>query len=204
MPLDPPNNYVGDWDALDENNNPPGGDSRREGDNQIRGVKGSCARSFPQIVGPMNASDAELNTMVGISTGSSVESRLTSLESDVSDLQGAVFPVGTKLIFFMAAGSLPTGWVAEAANHDRMLRVVDGSTLPGGGVGGSASPILMDIVVPHSHTYARADVAGTFTVDGGGALAVISALGTTPAVTDGAGTGNWEPKYMDVVVGVKT
>lgn len=59
------------------------------------------------------------------------------------------FPTGTRLAF--AQGSAPTGWTqdtSDAANN-RMLRVV---ASPGGGTGGSHSPVLNNVVPGHTHT----------------------------------------------------
>lgn len=69
-------------------------------------------------------------------------------------IAGAVsppFPAGTRMPF--AQLSAPTGWtqINDATTDDRMLRVVNGS---GGGTGGSASPILMNVVPAHYHAYA--------------------------------------------------
>lgn len=60
------------------------------------------------------------------------------------------FPSGTRLIFCQAAA--PTGWtqdVSDSANN-RMFRVV---TTAGGGVGGSHSPILNNVVPSHTHGF---------------------------------------------------
>ncbi len=62
----------------------------------------------------------------------------------------AGFAAGTKLMFAQAAA--PTGWTKDISTtaDNRMLRVVTGT---GGGTGGSASPILMDVVPSHTHTW---------------------------------------------------
>ena len=59
------------------------------------------------------------------------------------------FPSGTRLPF--AQATAPTGWTQDTSDNatNRMLRVVNTA---GNGVGGSASPILMDVVPTHSHT----------------------------------------------------
>ena len=60
------------------------------------------------------------------------------------------FPTGTRLMF--AQASAPTGWtqVTDDSANNRMLRVVNST---GAGTGGTASPILMDVVPSHTHTY---------------------------------------------------
>lgn len=59
-------------------------------------------------------------------------------------------PAGTVLTFAQAAA--PTGWtqVTNDTANNRMLRVVSST---GAGTGGTASPILMDVVPSHTHTY---------------------------------------------------
>jgi hypothetical protein len=60
------------------------------------------------------------------------------------------FASGTRIPFAQAAA--PTGWTQDATSNadNRMLRVI---TTAGGGVGGTASPILMDVVPSHTHTF---------------------------------------------------
>ena len=62
----------------------------------------------------------------------------------------AAMPAGTRVMF--AQASAPTGWtqVTDDSANNRMLRVVNTS---GAGTGGSASPILMNVVPSHTHTY---------------------------------------------------
>jgi hypothetical protein len=61
-----------------------------------------------------------------------------------------IIPTGTRMPFAQAAA--PTGFtqVTDDTANNRMLRVVNSS---GGGVGGSASPILMNVVPNHTHTF---------------------------------------------------
>ena len=60
------------------------------------------------------------------------------------------FPSGTRLMF--AQASAPTGWTQVTSDeaNNRMLRVVNTA---GAGTGGSASPILNNVVPSHTHTY---------------------------------------------------
>jgi hypothetical protein len=64
-----------------------------------------------------------------------------------------IIPTGTRLPFAQAAA--PTGFtqVTDDTANNRMLRVVNSS---GGGTGGSASPILMNVVPNHTHTFSGA------------------------------------------------
>lgn len=68
----------------------------------------------------------------------------------VAAIRNATFASGTRLLF--AQASAPSGWtqvVGDEANN-RMLRVV---TTGGGGTGGSASPILNNVVPSHTHAF---------------------------------------------------
>jgi hypothetical protein len=62
----------------------------------------------------------------------------------------SIIPTGTRMPFAQAAA--PTGFtqVTDDTATNRMLRVVNTA---GGGTGGSASPILMDVVPNHTHTF---------------------------------------------------
>lgn len=71
--------------------------------------------------------------------------------SIVNELQpvGRYFPTGTRLAFAQAAA--PPGWTQDATDNadNRMLRVVNTA---GGGVGGSSSPILNNVIPSHTHS----------------------------------------------------
>jgi hypothetical protein len=66
-----------------------------------------------------------------------------------------IIPTGTRMPFAQAAA--PTGFtqVTDDTATNRMLRVVNTA---GGGTGGSASPILMDVVPNHTHTFSGTTV----------------------------------------------
>ena len=65
--------------------------------------------------------------------------------------EGSTFEAGTKLMF--AQASAPAGWtrVGGDVEDNRMLRVVSGGG--GGNTGGSASPILNNVVPSHTHSF---------------------------------------------------
>lgn len=70
--------------------------------------------------------------------------------SDGTSTATNLLPSGTRLCFHQAAA--PTGWtqdVSDAAS-DRMLRV---NTTGGGGVAGSHSPTIMNVVPSHTHSF---------------------------------------------------
>lgn len=73
----------------------------------------------------------------------------TRVKASVLDTN-AVFETGTKLCFYQS--SAPTGWIQiiDDTSNNRLFRVVSGT---GGGYGGSHSPILMDVIPAHTHTY---------------------------------------------------
>lgn len=64
--------------------------------------------------------------------------------------QGGSMPAGTRMTF--AQASAPVGWtqITDDSASNRMLRVVAGT---GAGTGGANSPILMDVVPSHTHTF---------------------------------------------------
>lgn len=74
-------------------------------------------------------------------------------------VQSAVLPAGTRVPFAQAAA--PTGWTQDTSDNanNRMLRVVSSG---GNGVGGSASPILNNVVSSHTHTF-TGNALGTHT-----------------------------------------
>lgn len=75
----------------------------------------------------------------------------------------SVFESGTKLMF--AQASAPTGWTQDATDTatNRMLRVVNTT---GGGIGGSHSPILNNVVPAHTHGFTTGTVSNDHTHSG--------------------------------------
>lgn len=93
-------------------------------------------QNFAGTLGTMSTQNANNVAITGGSIGASVS-------------WGAL-PAGTIMPFAQAAA--PTGWtqvVGDAANN-RMMRVVNTA---GAGTGGTASPILNNVVPAHTHTY---------------------------------------------------
>ena len=136
------------------------------------------------------------------------------------------FPVGTRMMFAQSAP--PTGWAQDTSDtaNDRMLRVVN---FAGGGVSGSHSPILMNVVPAHTHVastnntgaHTHNSSGGNFLKDGGGGfgyasenannnLAAFSATSSngnhthTVTVNNNTGAANWTPRYLNLVIGVKS
>jgi len=74
---------------------------------------------------------------------------ISTLTNDSGYITGE-FASGTRMVF--AQASAPTGWTQDTTSNadNRMLRVVNST---GNGVGGSNSPILMDVVPAHTHSF---------------------------------------------------
>lgn len=83
-----------------------------------------------------------------------VSTAVTGVDGDLSAYKP--FPVGTRLAFPQAAA--PLGWVqvTDDAANNRLLRVVPGA---GAGLGGSHSPIVMNVVPAHTHGFTTSSVA---------------------------------------------
>jgi hypothetical protein len=140
---------------------PLGGDPANQGDDHLRLIKAVLKAQFPGAGAagfntPINATEAELNALVGYNTASSIETRFTTLEASVTALQAALnAPAGTKMLFPQAAA--PTGWTQDVSLNDYMLRVVNTA---GAGTGGSDSPILNSKVASHTHTFSATTGTG--------------------------------------------
>jgi hypothetical protein len=106
---------------------------------------------------------ATVNSNVGAFTNASVTVNAKGLITAVST--GASFvPAGTRMPFAQAAA--PTGWTQDITDNanNRMLRVVSSA---GGGIGGSASPILNNVVSSHTHTFTGSALAAHTHTDSG-------------------------------------
>ncbi len=114
------NELIGDYLATDTPNSPQGGESRQEGDDHLRGIKGSLKRTFPNLSGQpsgvVNPNEDEFNTLVGISTTDPI----------------ITLPSGTKMLFYQAAA--PSGWTLDASVDEHAVRLT--STI-GGTSGGT-------------------------------------------------------------------
>jgi len=85
--------------------------------------------------------------------GNGFATAITATEAEINALHGLTnfyFASGTRMPFAQAAA--PTGWTQDTSDNatNRMLRVVNTA---GGGVGGSSSPILNNVVSSHTHTF---------------------------------------------------
>lgn len=226
--------YIGDWIETNASNQPPGGDPRSQGDDHLRGIKGVVKRTFPNFAGAaVNPTEDELNTLDGINTGASVESRLAALEAG-----DAKFPGGntTFIAFWQAAA--PAGWTQQTDTEtpgldNSMLRVVQTA---GGGIGGSDNPISMAAsdVPAHNHSasvtgsglhdhpiyrpgagqnrnfidleFVTGEVATTEQISDIDNYLVVNQRGSHShgaTVNNNTGPANWEPKYVDMIIASK-
>ena len=128
-------NFISDLDIT----NPTATDLKSQGDDHFRLIKKVIKATFPNINAAVRATPAQLNLIAdGTYTAASLNGNWEQL------------PAGTRMPFAQAAA--PTGWVQDVSDNanNRMLRVV---STAGGGVAGTHSPILNNVVPSHTHTY---------------------------------------------------
>jgi hypothetical protein len=113
-----------------------------------------------------NLTVAGTSTFTGIPSGptAAAGTNTTQLATTafVTTAVSNAFPSGTRLVFAQAAA--PTGWTQDTSDtaNNRMMRVVSST---GGGTGGTASPILMDVVPSHTHTVSSSGTTGGQSAD---------------------------------------
>ena len=118
-------NYIGDMSATNGSNNPEGGDTRRDGDDNMRNIQGTIKRTFPNFGSPSKAvtpTEDELNTLAGVSTTDPI----------------ITFAVGTKMVFYQDVA--PSGWSIDQTVDEHSIRVTKGSAnagVTGGTTGGT-------------------------------------------------------------------
>lgn len=136
-----------------------------------------------------------------------------------ANIVDASFAAGTRMVF--AQASAPTGWTQDTSSNadNRMLRVVKTA---GGGVGGSHSPILNNVVASHTHAFTT-DTDGSHShsvnyknsgtsSNGSGLLRGTDSDGASPSFLSStahshSGTtnintsaSNWTPRYIDMII----
>jgi len=163
-----------------------------------------------------------ITTIVQVNDGIPLDSGLTETQYGILSYSPKSFlpsiPSGSKMTFFQAVA--PVGWTQDTTHNNKMLRVVSGS---GGGSGGSDSPILMNKVPSHTHTFTTGDQSNdhshTYTIPnataasyGAGVLSSVPSI--TSASTGGSSSGhthdgttnangsasNWTPMYIDMIL----
>lgn len=124
---------------------PTSEDFRREGDDHLRLIKGVLKRTFPNLAGPVNLTDSQLNAL--LTYVSDVEGNL------ISSLN--LLPTGGIILWSGTIATIPAGWaLCDGTNGTPDLRnrfiVGAGDTYASADVGGANS-----VTVPassHSHT----------------------------------------------------
>ena len=107
---------------------------------------------------------------------------------------GESFEFGTRLMF--AQATAPTGWtrVTDDSANNRMLRVVSSG---GGGTGGSADPILNNVVPAHTHSFTTGFVSSDHAHSG--STGFVSSDHVHFLTLDSAGSGGFDdpsvPRY---------
>lgn len=138
---------------------------------------------------------------------------------DAGDSFDIGFPAGTKMLFYQSAA--PAGWAIDATLHDKLVRVVDGTTLTGGSARGDASwgasaPVTVDNhtltvaqIPAHTHSYTRVGPTGGTQHDfGGGFVDTSQNTGSTgggdPHNHNVSTVAAWRPPVYDFIVCTKS
>lgn len=127
MALDPVPTYPGNYDANEANNSPSGSETRREGDDQIRRMKASEKSTWSNVTGAVTSSHTELNTLTGINTGSDLETRISTIETQLDVIE----PIGTIKPWPIQEASLTQTLTGSLAPGRGTWHLCDGSTLDG-------------------------------------------------------------------------
>jgi hypothetical protein len=171
---------------------------------------------------------ASASVLGGIKVGSGL-----TISSGVLSVSNGGVPSGSRMLFANAAA--PTGWTRVDGgdlSHNRMLRVVNGTTDgTGGEIGGIHSPILNNIVAAHAHPF-----SATTSTTGAHSHGNVPTLNHTPSMVAGGlyeiyivtenytntnvqgnhshtvsgttstntGADNWEPRYLNLLLCQKT
>jgi hypothetical protein len=104
---------------------PAGTDLPDAGDDHLRGIKNVLKRSFPNITGPVNLTQDQIN-------------------------QGSI-PAGSVLPFYQATP--PVGWSRVGGISQTFGLRIAASATAGGVSGGTDDPVLNDKVPSHTHGY---------------------------------------------------
>ena len=137
-------------------------------------VTNTGVASFNTRTGAVTQTSADVTTALGYTpptpTGTGASGtwgiNVTGNADTASNLNGTwdQMPAGTRVPFAQAAA--PTGWTQDTSDNatNRMLRVVNTA---GNGVGGSASPILNNVVSSHTHTFTGSTLGNHTHTDSG-------------------------------------
>lgn len=122
-------------------------------DYMVLGPTGNLTLNGGQFVGNgggLTGTAASLSIGGNAATATMATAATTAASATTLTGNWTSMPAGTVALFAQAAA--PTGWtqINTDGTTNRMIRVVNTA---GGGTGGTNSPILMDVVPNHTHTY---------------------------------------------------
>lgn len=212
MPIEETGSYVDDFSTTVSANKPTSNPGKRaDGAGELRKLKAILKSTFTNLDGPVTITDTEANYLAGVT--SAVQTQINSR-----------FTTGDLLASYNLAA--PTGWhrITTANLDNRMLRIVASST--SNTVGGTHSPILMNVVPAHTHSYSGTTSSnGSHThgphiwiyVGGGGVTTLgrntgdqdwhglVDSSGIHTHTFSGNtatqnGASNWAPRYIDFML----
>lgn len=155
--------------------NPDGSDPKGQGDDHLRLIKNTLKNTFPNLNAVVNATPAELNTLVG---------------------GNAVFKTGMIILWSGSIPTIPAGWAlcnGTAGTPNLMDRFVvgAGAAYAEGATGGSTAhfhsvsvggtALTVNQLPPHSHGPAAGSTGFITNATGAGDSVGGGALGTSPA-----------------------
>jgi hypothetical protein len=173
----------------------------------------------------VSAFSAGKTTITQVNDALPLDAGLSAVWYGFNTLQSApgLIQPGTVMPFYQAAA--PQGFTQVVTHNDYMMRIV---STAGGGYGGTDSPIIMDKVPAHTHTFTSASTSvdhthtytmpnapsGTFdagifplvqantagTATSNSSSTAHTHTGTTDALS---GAANWVPKYMNFILATK-
>ena len=180
-------------------------------DDAVREVK-TCVENDGITQGNLSGTDLQLQNAAG-----TVKDTVA-----LASVGASAFAAGTKMLFRQTAA--PTGWTKDTTYNNYMLRVVTGTISQGG----SHSPILMDKVPSHTHTFTSGNqsashthtyndmaqlydaTAGVNTNPDPSGFGQVKNTGTQSANHTHSGTSdanasasNWTPYYIDTIIATK-
>ena len=93
----------------------------------------------------------------GTITSTELNAAIAEIAAEMAVITGNLIESTTKMVFYQ--NSAPTGWTLDDTKDNYMVRTVASASW-GTGSGGSHSPILMDKVPSHTHTFSATSGAG--------------------------------------------
>ena len=148
--------------------NPAATDGLAQADDHLRLIKSTVKSTFPNIDGPMTATEADLNLMTGAAAAGITSTELGYLDGVTSSIQAQltaiqVIPSGVILLWSGTLGSIPTGYVlCDGTNGTPNLtsRFVVGANSGNYSPGstGGASTVTLSVAQLPAHTHVATSV----------------------------------------------